>query len=37
VVAAFADSLDQASLEQIQAIAQRLQAQRQAREDNGCT
>jgi predicted transcriptional regulator len=33
VVAAFADSLDQASLEQIQAIAQRLQAQRQARED----
>ncbi len=33
VVAAFADSLDQASLEQIQAIAQRLKAARQAREE----
>lgn len=33
VVAAFADSLDQTSLEQIQAIAQRVQAARQAREE----
>ena len=33
VVAAFADSLDRASLEQIEAIAQRLQAARQAREE----
>ncbi|MDY7014825.1 MAG: BlaI/MecI/CopY family transcriptional regulator [Cyanobacteriota bacterium] len=33
VVAAFADSLDAASVEQIQAIAQRLQAVRQAREE----
>lgn len=33
VVAAFADSLDTASLEQIEAIAQRLQAARQAREE----
>lgn len=33
VVAAFADSLDSASLEQIQAIAHRLQAARQAREE----
>jgi len=32
VVAAFADRLDAASLDQIQAIAQRLQAVRQARE-----
>lgn len=32
VVAAFADSLDAASVEQIQAIAQRLQAVRQTRE-----
>jgi len=32
VVAAFADSLDRASLEQLEAIAQRLQAERQARE-----
>ncbi|MBE9126695.1 MULTISPECIES: BlaI/MecI/CopY family transcriptional regulator [unclassified Coleofasciculus] len=33
VVAAFADSLDQASLEQIEAIAQRLKAIRKAREE----
>jgi predicted transcriptional regulator len=33
VVAAFADSLDSASLEQIQAIAHRIQAARQAREE----
>jgi predicted transcriptional regulator len=33
VVAAFADSLDAASLEQIEAIALRLQAVRQAREE----
>lgn len=33
VVAAFADSLDAASLEQIEAIALRLQAARQAREE----
>ncbi|WP_250124162.1 BlaI/MecI/CopY family transcriptional regulator [Chroococcidiopsis sp. CCMEE 29] len=33
VVAAFADSLDCASLEQIQAIAYRIQAARQAREE----
>lgn len=33
VVAAFADSLDSASLEQIQAIAYRIQAARQAREE----
>jgi predicted transcriptional regulator len=33
VVAAFADSLDQASCEQIQAIAQRLKSARQAREE----
>lgn len=33
VVAAFADSLDTASLEQIEAIALRLQAARQAREE----
>lgn len=32
IVAAFADQLDQASLEQIEAIAQRLQAHRQRRE-----
>lgn len=32
VVAAFADDLDQASLEQVEAIAQRLQAARKARE-----
>lgn len=32
VVAAFADSLDRASVEQIEAIAQRLKAARQARE-----
>jgi predicted transcriptional regulator len=32
VVAAFADSLDSASLEQLEAIAQRIQAARQARE-----
>lgn len=34
VVAAFADSLDEASSEQIQAIAKRIQAARQAREDS---
>ncbi|MBW4553298.1 MAG: BlaI/MecI/CopY family transcriptional regulator [Aphanocapsa sp. GSE-SYN-MK-11-07L] len=33
IVAAFADSLDQASLEQINAIAEKLQALRQAREE----
>lgn len=33
VVAAFADSLDAASVEQIEAIAQRLQAARRAREE----
>lgn len=33
VVAAFADSLDAASVEQIEAIAQRLQAARKAREE----
>jgi predicted transcriptional regulator len=33
VVAAFADSLDQTSVDQLQAIAQRLQAARQAREE----
>jgi predicted transcriptional regulator len=32
IIAAFADSLDQASLEQLDAIAQRLQAIRAARE-----
>ena len=32
IVAAFADSLDSASLEQLEAIAQRIQAARQARE-----
>ena len=43
VVAAFADSLDRASLEQLDAIAQRLQAERKARaaqnngEENPCT
>lgn len=33
VVAAFADSLDEAATEQIQAIAKRIQAARQAREE----
>ena len=33
VVAAFADSLDQTSVDQLQAIAQRLQTARQAREE----
>ena len=33
IIAAFADSLDQASLEQLDAIAQRLQAIREAREE----
>lgn len=33
VVAAFADSLDQASVEQLEAIAQRLQAIRKSREE----
>lgn len=33
VIAAFADRLDQASIEQLEAIAQRLQALRKARED----
>ncbi|MGQ4649708.1 BlaI/MecI/CopY family transcriptional regulator [Lyngbya aestuarii] len=35
VVAAFADSLDTASIEQIEAIALRLKAARQAREEEG--
>ena len=34
VVAAFADSIDEAAGEQIQAIAQRIQAARKAREEN---
>jgi len=34
IVAAFADSLDQASVEQLEAIAQRLQAIRKAREND---
>lgn len=34
IVAAFADSLDQASLEQINAIAEKLQALRQAKEES---
>lgn len=33
IVAAFADSLDQASIEQLEAIAQKLQAIRKAREE----
>jgi predicted transcriptional regulator len=33
VVAAFADSLDQTSVDQLEAIAQRLRAMREARED----
>lgn len=33
VVAAFADSLDQASIEQLEVIAQRIQAARKAREE----
>lgn len=33
IVASFADSLDTASLEQLEAIAQRIQAARQAREE----
>ncbi|KGF72927.1 CopY family transcriptional regulator [Neosynechococcus sphagnicola sy1] len=37
VVAAFADSLDQASVEQLEAIAQKLQAVRKAKEDGTCT
>lgn len=37
IVAAFADSLDAASLEQLAAIAQRIQDVRQAREDDECT
>lgn len=38
IVAAFVDSLDQASVEQLEAIAQRLRAARQAREgDDSCT
>ncbi|KAM3100541.1 BlaI/MecI/CopY family transcriptional regulator [Phormidesmis sp. 146-35] len=37
VVAAFADSLDQASVEQLEAIAQKLQAARRAREGKSCT
>ena len=37
VVAAFADSLDQASVEQLEAIAQKLQAARRAREKKSCT
>jgi predicted transcriptional regulator len=37
VVAAFADSLDQASFEQLEAIGQKLQAIREARERKSCT
>lgn len=37
IVAAFADSLDQASLEQLEAIAQKLRAIRKAREGGECT
>ncbi len=37
VVAAFADSLDQTSVEQLEAIAAKLRAVRQAREDESCT
>lgn len=37
VVAAFADNLDQTSVEQLEAIAAKLRAVRQAREDGSCT
>lgn len=37
VVAAFADSLDAASLEQIEAIAQRLKTIRESQEGDSCT
>ena len=37
IVAAFADSLDQASTEQLAAIAQRIQAVRKKREEPECT
>jgi predicted transcriptional regulator len=37
LVAAFADSLDQASVEQLEAIAQKLQDIRKAREEKECT
>lgn len=37
VVAAFADSLDAASLDQLEAIAQRIQSVRKAREGGECT
>jgi predicted transcriptional regulator len=37
IVAAFADRLDAASIEQLEAIAQKLQAIRQAREEKSCT
>lgn len=36
IVAAFADSLDRASVEQLDAIAQRIRATRQQREDPSC-
>ncbi|MBM0741476.1 BlaI/MecI/CopY family transcriptional regulator [Phormidium sp. CLA17] len=36
VVAAFADSLDQTSVEQLEAIAEKLRAVRKARESNEC-
>ena len=36
IVAAFADSLDSASLDQLEAIAQRIQAARKAREGGKC-
>lgn len=36
VVAAFADSLDQTSMDQLEAIAQRLRDIRKAREDQSC-
>ncbi len=37
VVAAFADSLDRASIEQLAAISQKLQALRAAKENQSCT
>ncbi|HEY9642407.1 MAG TPA: BlaI/MecI/CopY family transcriptional regulator [Coleofasciculaceae cyanobacterium] len=37
VIAAFADDLDRASADKLEAIAQRLKAARQAREDETCT
>lgn len=37
VVAAFADDLDRSSVEKLEAIAERLKAARQAKEDKPCT